>query len=133
MPILAVSDITASLAFYQEGLGFSVTMSMPTEDGGVSFAIINMGEVNIGISAQPAPDPKGNGVVFMLYPPSDYDIDAHYDEAISKGIQISQELKTEYWGDKLFGVADPDGYQLQFCKTVQQMSPEEIINQSKNA
>lgn len=50
MPILAVSNITASLGFYQDVLGFSVGVSMPGEDGAPFFAIVDKGAtVHIGL------------------------------------------------------------------------------------
>lgn len=133
MPILAVADTAASIKFYEEGLGFAVTMSMPGENDTISFAIVNLGHINIGLSLQALDQPKGLGCVLMVYPPEDYDIDAHYEDVKSKGIPIDLELKAEYWGDKLFGVKDPDGYVLHFCKTYKEMTPDEIIAEAAKA
>lgn len=128
MPILAVSNMSASLAFYQDVLGFSVGVSMPGEDGTPFFAIVDKGElVHVGLQNDPKHvGERGSGVVFMLYVPDGTDMEAYYNEVKGKGASILEELKEEYWGDQLFSVSDPDGYYLSLCKTVKQMTPDEI-------
>lgn len=127
MPILAVSNITASIAFYQDKLGFSVGVNMPGEDGMPFFAIVDKGApVHIGLQQDNNAGERGKGVIFMVYVSDDTDMHAYYAEVQEKGAPIIEELKEEYWGDQLFSVTDPDGYYLSLCKTVKQMTPEEI-------
>lgn len=133
MPILAVSDMAASLEFYVNKLGWSKTFSMPGEGAGEVFAIVSMNDgVTFGLSAMPAPNPRGSGVVFMCYVAADSSIDQYYAECQNRGASIAEEIKDEYWGDRSFGVTDPDGYVLSISKTVQQKSHEEILA-SQNA
>jgi len=128
MPVLTVSNISQSIAFYQDTLGFSVGVTMPGEDGSPWFAIVDKGEtVHIGLQYDPAIGERGKGVVFMVYVPDGTDMEAYYTEVQSKGAPIAEALKEEYWGDQLFSVTDPDGYYLSICKTVKQMTPDEIV------
>ena len=128
MPILAVSDMTASLDFYVGKLGWTKTFSMSGEDGQDMFAIVSMNQgVTFGLSAMGAPEPRGTGVVFMSYVAPEADIDEYYAVCQGNGATIAQEIKNEYWGDRCFGVTDPDGYYHNICKTVEAKSPEEIL------
>src|SRR5215470_3686645 len=119
LPILAVKNYDASKKFYTEKLGFTSTMTMIGKEGENTFGFVMHGEgTQIGLS-QDSSDltGRGNGVVFMFYPP-DIDIDKYYEEVKSAGVNIVEAIKTEVWGDRLFGIRDIDGYYLTFCKTV---------------
>jgi uncharacterized glyoxalase superfamily protein PhnB len=133
-PILAVKDYEASVKFYTEQLGFKSDFTMQGPDGSNVFGFISMDEsVQIGLSRDTQLTERGNGVVLMLFP-KDFDIDAYYAQVKNKGIPLAEELKTEYWGDRVFSVKDPDGYYLTFGKTVEVVSPEkiqEVMRQSK--
>ena len=134
LPILAVSDITASVDFYVNKLGWNKLFAMPGDDGKDSFVMVSLREgVMYGLSALDAPSPKGQGVVLMTYVADDADIDSYYGECKGRGATIAMEIKDEYWGDRCFGVTDPDGYYLSICKTVRQVSAEEILGASSKA
>jgi uncharacterized glyoxalase superfamily protein PhnB len=103
---------------------------MPGEDGTPWFAIVQKGaQVQIGLGVQPngeSTEGFGKGIVLMLYVPEGTDMEAYYEAVKGKGATIAEALKVEYWGDQLFSVTDPDGYYLSLCKTVKQMTADEI-------
>ena len=126
MPMLDVKDVDASIAFYKK-LGCEVNVTMPGPDGKTMFAIADLSPmVHFGLNLNKDLSSRGSGVTFMVYVPDDQDIDAYYEKVKSQGIKIVDEIKTEYWGDRLFTIHDPDGYVLQPVKTVKQMTMEEI-------
>jgi PhnB protein len=128
-PVLAVKDVDASVAFYTEKLGFLKMFMMEGLDGKNSFAFVSMGEqAQIGLDAQPAPQPVGNGVVFMIYVPKEVDIDTLYADVQRHGVTIEQPLRDEYWGDRTFSVKDLDGYYLQFATVVNYVSAAEVAD-----
>jgi PhnB protein len=126
MPILAVKDVDASIAFYRDVLGFNHDFSLPGPDGKTSFAGVSLGKAAFGISLEPEAAKGGEGVVFMVYVADDQDLDAYYAEVQGRGAKIDQPIKDEYWGDRVFSLRDPTGYMLSICKTVRQMTMEEI-------
>lgn len=125
MPMLAVKDVDASIAFYKDVLGFETQMALPDATGKNVFAIIMLGSDNIGLGARDIENP-GQGVGFMVYIPEANDLDVLYASVLAKGITPTMELKTEYWGDRLFEVKDPDGYLISMCKTVEQANMDVI-------
>ncbi|MDX1995426.1 MAG: VOC family protein [bacterium] len=131
LPVLAVKDMEASLDFYTQKLGFEITMSMNGPDEKPNFVFVNKGAARLGLSLSPYPEPAGNGVVFMLYPGQDYDIDQDYNSFQEKGVTIAEPIKSEYWGDRVFSLRDPDGYYLTFCKEVAAPSMDEIAEVHK--
>jgi PhnB protein len=126
MPILAVKDVDASVDFYTNKLGFHHDFSMPGPDNKTFFAGVSLGKAAFGFSAEPDAAKGGEGVVFMVYVADDADLDAYYADVQRRGAEIEQPIKDEYWGDRVFSLRDPTGYYLTFCKTVKQMSAEEI-------
>lgn len=124
-PIIACSDMQRSIAYYTDKLGFNLTMSMPGESG-PSFAIVQLGAAMVALSADPSQYERGKGVVFMIYVAEDADLDAYYADVKARGVAIAEPIADQYWGDRSFTVLDPDGYVLSLCKTVKQMSPDEI-------
>ena len=134
LPILAVKDISASIDFYCNKLAWHKVFEMPAEGGGVSFAMVSLRDgVMFGLSRMDAPEPKGQGVALMCYVSDDADIDAYYAQCEGRGINVTQEIKDEYWGDRCFAVGDPDGYYVQICKTVKHMAPEDITAAARSA
>jgi uncharacterized glyoxalase superfamily protein PhnB len=126
LPILAVKNYDASVKFYTEQLGFVSEFTMQGPDGTNSFGFVSKGEARLGLGQQPDVPHAGHGVYFMLYPEGDFDIDAYYAQVQQKGVPIAEEIKTEYWGDRVFSLKDPDGYHLAFGKTVQEIPLEQI-------
>ncbi len=130
LPMLEVKNYDDSVKFYTEKLGFTSVMSMKGPDGQNIFGFVALGGSQIGLGHDPKPNvtlskDRGNGVVLMIYP-DDFDIDAYCEKVKANGVPLVEELKTEYWGDRVFSVKDPDGFYLTFGKTVQTVPPDEI-------
>jgi uncharacterized glyoxalase superfamily protein PhnB len=126
LPLLAVRDVDASVAFYVEVLGFQSQFAMPTEDGS-TFAMVAWGDkISIGLTRDRGVYQRGKGVVLMLYVPSG-SIDDYHSKVIAGGGKPSQ-IEMEYWGDRTFTVTDPDGFVLMISQTVQVMTASEIVS-----
>lgn len=127
IPIFAVNDVAVSSRFYTENLEFGEMFQMPGENGPMFAMVALTPGANIGLSRQDAPEPKGSGSVIMVYVADDTDIDAYYERVKARGTEITQEIRDEYWGDRAFAVKDPDGFFIQLCKCIRQVTSEEMI------
>lgn len=124
MPILGVKSVNASVDFYTSKLGFEKQVAFDGEDGNLAFAIVISGENHIGLSLDE--NPAGASLQFMVYVTADSDIDQYYADVQARGATISEEIKTEYWGDRVFSLRDLDGYLLTFSKTVEETDMEKV-------
>jgi uncharacterized glyoxalase superfamily protein PhnB len=125
MPILDVRNVDQSIAFYRDQLEFSLQMVMPGPDGNNMFAILEKGTSQLALGwTQEQLQPRG--VTLMIYVPDDVDLDEYYASVKSKGVVLDSEIKTEYWGDRVFSLKDPDGYALTLCKTVEETDMEKV-------
>jgi uncharacterized glyoxalase superfamily protein PhnB len=127
VPVLSVKDVDISLAFYNEKLGFKTDLVFAGPDGVNAFAGVSLGNSTFMLTLAETPN-VGQGVVFMIYLPDDGDIDKVYADVQAKGVAIVEAIKTEYWGDRVFSIKDPDGFYLSVCKTVHKPDVEHIAD-----
>lgn len=114
-PLLYVSDPEASLAFYQEALGFAVT-DRAGEGEGWLWARLQNGEAALMLNSFPdglapatrLPDDFG----CVLYMDVD-DVHALYRSLRDRGHAVAPPEPQVYGVDQLW-LRDPDGYQLCF-------------------
>ena len=110
-PFLIVSDVSATIAFYADKLGFEATFRQPffaivQRDGAMLF--VKSGE------AAPLPNPRRDPQMrwdAYCYTP---DPDALAAEYAQRGVPFSNPLKDTTDGLRGFEITDPDGYTLFF-------------------
>lgn len=132
-PILTVTDMERSIAFYQDQLGFDVPMILRDPQGKAQHAILNRGNAMLMIGPEMASaekpalstTPKGFGVELYV---NLTEIDNYYEQVRSKGVTIREELKDQFWGDRTFSLDDPDGYHLTFAKNIRKFDPEKDVS-----
>ena len=101
IPILSVKDLSQSLDYYENALGFSKKWDM---DG---FACIARDGWNVYLSE----GEQGQSGMWLWMGLED--INRMYQECRSKGATIKSELTTNDWGRE-FHVEDPDGHMIRF-------------------
>jgi uncharacterized glyoxalase superfamily protein PhnB len=122
-PILATSDVDASIAFYTQKLGFEHAWSMPpTAAGRTEFACVRLAdtEVLLGVTegfVEPEDMAKrGTGIELYIGLPTDFDLDGLYERAKTAGVIITRPLEDRDWGERAFHFKDPDGYRFMLAK-----------------
>jgi uncharacterized glyoxalase superfamily protein PhnB len=110
-PSLTVNDVTQSLAWYCDVLGFVVKQRWE-RDGKLTGAEIAAGPVALYMSqedGQQGERVKGQG--FRLYLYSRQDIDQLANGIKARGGTLASEPKDE-WGTRYFNLVDPTGYKI---------------------
>ncbi len=110
MPVLQVSDVAKSEAFYCEKLGFT---SHGTWGQGPDFAIVQLGTETIALdrSRDGGPVPLNQYWAAYVYVE---DANALHDEFAGQGVDIARELENMPYGLRDFDVRDPDGHLIAF-------------------
>jgi glyoxylase I family protein len=121
-PLIGVFDMTKSLAFYRDLLGFSVVAASPeveTREGRFSHWMwLRFGKAEIMLNTQydsnerpeQPPETKPKDVVFYI---GCSDVDVAYQELTDRGLKTDRPALATY-GLKRFSVEDPDGYLIVF-------------------
>ena len=136
-PYLAVDDASGAIEFYKRAFGATERLRMPTPDGKVAHAELEIGDSLVMLS-----DPFGEGDVktpkaigattmgIFLYTE---DVDATYKQALDAGATSTQEPKDMFWGDRFARVTDPYGHSWQIATHVEDVAPEEMERRSQEA
>ncbi len=134
-PILRVKDMQKSLDFYTKTLGFQTTDKLTRRDGRIAHASVGLDSTLLMLSPveyvrtpqtieELAKNKLGVGVEFYIGINGSKKLDQFFTEVKAKGVTVINEPKTQYWGDRIFTVRDPDGYALTFSEHVNDVTPE---------
>jgi uncharacterized glyoxalase superfamily protein PhnB len=122
-PNLVVADVSRSLAFYVDVLGFTRAMTVPDEAPFV-FASVSAGPIEIffndraaAVAEYPvfADRPIGASATLFVEVEGIDALHARLDGAVA----IVMPLVTQWYGLREFAIADPDGYLITFAERVQ--------------
>jgi uncharacterized glyoxalase superfamily protein PhnB len=118
---LAVRDMSKTISFYRDSLGFELGMTFPDADSPEYADLSRDGMVLMFIPSRNCGIDPGEklGTGVNLYMEIDGDIDRYYAELKGKGVNITIDIKDEPFGIRDFTLEDPDGYLLTFNKRLQ--------------
>lgn len=121
-PNLICRDIAASLAFYRDVLGFTITMSVPDaapyvfvglERDGVPVFLNDVKAAAEDFPAMAATPPGGTATMFFAVT----EVDAWH-AVVAPKATVVMPLKTQFYGMREFSVTDPDGHLITFAERV---------------
>ena len=127
-PNLIASDVSRSVAFYRDVLGFSMGETVPDAPpfhfawmrrDGVSVFLNSLESVRSehrDLGSRPI---GGTATLFIVLEAEDVagGIDALY-ASVAPGARVIMELKNQFYGMREFGVEDPDGYVIFFAQRI---------------
>jgi uncharacterized glyoxalase superfamily protein PhnB len=136
-PGIRVKNIEKSLDFYTKTLGFQASEKVTSKEGKIAHAIVGLdanmlmlAPVENTRAAQPhedlSKDKLGIGVEFSFGMNGSKKLDQFFTEVKAKGVTVVHEPKTEFWGDRIFTVTDPDGYVLTFTEHANDVAPDAL-------
>jgi uncharacterized glyoxalase superfamily protein PhnB len=106
-PEIPVQDLSGSLDYYQQKLGFEVVMEMPGGD----YAIVERDGVALHLFRDAARPHSPVGL--HIFTDS---LDELHAEFIVRGARISQPIVRKPWGNRDFRVGDHSGNELKFTE-----------------
>ena len=104
---LAVANVRASMAFLEQSIGFTPTLTLPDADGQPRYAEMRKGSTVIMLVRKGDATAPGGGAA-ALYAYVD-DVDSALTRARNAGAGCGVPEDTD-WGDRAVSVTDPDGY-----------------------
>lgn len=116
VPMVCVSDVPRSVAFYQQALGFQV-LNTYEHEGQLNWAFLRSDPVELMLVAgeEPFGDRQCRDVILYFYPT---DIETLHMNLMQQGFPVG-ELSATFYGMKEFRLEDPDGYELCFGQAVE--------------
>jgi PhnB protein len=136
-PYLAVDDAAEAIEYYKKAFGAKERGRMDAPEGKIGHAELEIGD-SIVMLSDPFPQmttrtPKELGgtsaSVFMYVE----DVDAVVKQAVDAGATITMEIADQFWGDRYGSVTDPFGHLWSIATHVEDVSPEEMAERSREA
>jgi PhnB protein len=134
-PYLAVEDAAEAIDFYQRAFGAKERVRMPGPRDMIMHAELEVGDALIMLSdpfpqasTKPPKELGGTSVSIFLYVE---DIDTIYKQAVDAGATSLMEPDDMFWGDRFGSVQDPFGHSWTIATHVEDVSPEEMAERSK--
>jgi catechol 2,3-dioxygenase-like lactoylglutathione lyase family enzyme len=121
-PNLIVRDIEASLRFYRDLLGFTVTMSVPEQApfvfvglsrDGVPVFLNDFKTVEADMAGTADRQPGGTAGLFFVVD----GVDDLY-TAVAARATVLMPIKDQFYGMREFAVEDPDGHLITFAQPI---------------
>jgi uncharacterized glyoxalase superfamily protein PhnB len=125
-PYLIVNDAQGLLDFIQQAFDAKDVNVMRHSDGSVMHADGRIGDSRIMLSQATADFPAMPAMLHLYLD----DVDKFYRKALDAGAESVQELKDEYYGDRIAGVKDAFGNQWWLATHVEDVSEEEMARRA---
>jgi PhnB protein len=134
---LVCRNAAGAMAFYTKAFGAKARMSMPTPDGKVAHAEMQIGDSLLMVADEmpemgaTAPETIGGSAVHMfLYVK---DVDAAFARAVAAGAKADMPPMNMFWGDRYAKLTDPFGHKWSIATHVEDMSPKEMARRGAEA
>jgi uncharacterized glyoxalase superfamily protein PhnB len=121
MPIITVESVDTQRNFYVEKLGFDHVMGVV---GKFDFVTVVKDSARIMFARAPAPMADRSQRPVEIYLEVG-DVEAYFRQLQKKGVNITEPLTAQWWGDSTFKVMDPCGYVIWFYQTTCEPKPPE--------
>lgn len=134
---LVCRNAAGAMEFYTKAFGAKTRMSMPTPDGKVAHAEMQLGDSLLMVADEmpemgaTAPETIGGSAVHMfLYVK---DIDAAFARAVGAGAKADMPPMDMFWGDRYAKLTDPFGHKWSMATHIEDISPKEMARRGAEA
>jgi uncharacterized glyoxalase superfamily protein PhnB len=123
-------DPKAALKWLEQAFGFEPAMVILNEHDDVMHSEMRFGDGVVMVGSEWSPMHKSpatmNGInTQTVHVQMTDDVDAHCERARKAGATIVREPETQFYGDRTYRAADPEGHIWSFGQTVKAMTVEE--------
>jgi uncharacterized glyoxalase superfamily protein PhnB len=131
---VAYKDPRGALAWLEAAFGFQTTMVIENPDGAIGHSEMRVGRNGLVMVGREWDDfhrsPLALGGVNTqsthINLDDDEDIDAHYQRALAAGATSVREPEDQFYGERVYGVADLEGHRWTFSKMITDLSLDEM-------
>ena len=125
---LVLENAGRAIEFYQKAFGAKERFRMPTPDGRIGHAEIQIGD-SIVMLTDAIQEPATSASIYLYVP----DVDAVFARAVAAGAQVAMPVVDMFWGDRFGRVTDPFGVRWAIATHTEDVPPEEIGRRAAQA
>jgi uncharacterized glyoxalase superfamily protein PhnB len=124
-------DPRAALNWLETAFGFETTMVVEGPDGSIAHSEMRAGDGLIMIGGEwdefhRSPASIGGVNTQSVHLQLDSGLDAHFERALAAGAAIIREPADQFYGDRNYIAADPEGHIWSFGQTIKVMTFDEM-------
>jgi len=120
-PFLVLKDAHRAIEFYKRAFGAEERFRMPTPDGKVAHAELQIGDSVVMLS-EAIQEPVTSASMYLYVP----NVDAVCQRAVAAGAEAAMPPTDMFWGDRFGRVVDPFGVRWGIATHKEDLSPQEI-------
>jgi PhnB protein len=126
-PYLLYEDVESALDFLARAFGFQETLRYTGGDGSISHAEMRVGEgsIMLGDPGDEYRNPRRLGAVTVQVYVEVDNVDALFPRATAAGAELIEEPADQEYGQRRFGVKDPEGHSWWFAQQLRVVAPDE--------
>ncbi len=125
-PALTCKDAARAIEYYKKAFNAQEIMRMPSPDGKISHAELQIGDSRIFLNDEMGPMTASSGTPRMSLFLYVEDADTTFNNAVKAGGKVDMALENQFWGDRYGKLTDPFGHQWGIATHVEDVAPEEI-------
>ena len=118
LPVLPVADVDGTVDYYISTLGFSEAFRQPGSNGSSIDAQLRFEESSLMLNHNPKDADREGGGIYLWIRLFETDVDEYYQQLKDGGVEIVEEIKDQFWGDRSFVIKDRNQYHLAFNQAV---------------
>ena len=127
-PFLCLKGADRAIDFYKKAFGAQERFRMPTPDGQVAHAELQIGD-SIVMLTEATQEPVTSASIYLYVP----NADAVFERAVAAGAQTNMPVTDMFWGDRFGRVIDPFGVRWGIATHKEDLAPEEIGRRAAQA
>ncbi len=127
-PFLVLKDAHRAIEFYKRAFGAEERFRMPTPDGKVAHAELQIGDSVVMLS-EAIQEPVTSASMYLYVP----NVDAVCQRAVAAGAEAAMPPTDMFWGDRFGRVVDPFGVRWGIATHKEDLSPQEIGRRAAQA
>jgi len=127
-PFLVLKEAHRAIEFYKRAFGAEERFRMPTPDGKVAHAELQIGDSVVMLS-EAIQEPVTSASMYLYVP----NVDAVCQRAVAAGAEAAMPPTDMFWGDRFGRVVDPFGVRWGIATHKEDLSPQEIGRRAAQA
>ena len=127
---LTVNDAGQAIDFYKRAFGARERVRMPTPDGKVAHAELQIGDSILMLGQECAEHGsvspqtlEGSPVTLVLYVEN---VDNTFKRAVDAGASVKEPVEDKFWGDRAGSLTDPFGHKWMLMTHIEDVPPDEM-------
>lgn len=121
-PYLVVRQCSEAIEFYKKAFGAEEIMRMPTPDGNIGHAELQIGDSRLMLASGGDQWPPTSSLICLYVE----DCDAVFNAAVAAGAVVVEPLTDKFYGDRAGSINDPFGQRWSIMTHKEDISPEEM-------